>query len=202
MDEAGNRFVRIRFPRGKVGPSEAGSQWAVNLGSNSSDDLFVSYRVRFVGDFDFVRGGKLPGLSGGESNTGGRKPNGSDGWSGRIMWRPQGAAVQYVYHPDQPTIYGDDMSWGRTFPADRWVRVETRIKMNTPGQRNGIVQSWMDGQRVLNRTDVRFRDTSGFQIDRFLFDTFFGGNSAEWAPSKEEHIDFDDFVVSGSPITH
>ena len=29
-------------------------------------------------------------------------PDGTDGWSGRMMWREDGAATQYLYHPDQP----------------------------------------------------------------------------------------------------
>lgn len=202
VDEGGNRFLRVAYPDGKFGNDEAGAQWVLSLGSNAAEELYVSYRVRFVGNFDFVRGGKLPGLAGGAGNTGGNKPNGSDGWSGRMMWRSGGEAVQYVYHPDQPTIYGEDFDWNRAFPPNTWVTVETRIRMNTPGQRDGVVQSWMNGQQVLNRTDVRFRDTPDFAIDQFRFETFFGGNSAEWAPSKDELIDFDDFIVSGSPITH
>ena len=50
---------------------------------------------------DFVKGGKLPGLFGGEGNTGGGIPTGMDGFSARMMWRGSGRVVQYVYYPDQ-----------------------------------------------------------------------------------------------------
>jgi len=68
--------------------------------------------------------------------------------------------------------------------------------MNTPGEHDGVVQTWMDGQPVLDRRDIRFRDISNVGIDHFLFHTFFGGNSQEWAPKQDEYIDFDNFVFS------
>ena len=201
-DEAGNRFVRIRFPEGGVGTNDGGSLWQVDLEDESATELYASYRVRFVGDFDFVKGGKLPGFGGGENNTGGEKPNGTDGWSARGMWRTDGRAVQYVYHPDQPSNFGEDLEWGLNFPRNQWVTVETRVRMNTPGQRNGIVESWLNGRKVLSQSNLRFRDTDSFEIDSFLFHTFFGGSSNDWAPSKDEAVDFDNLVISGSPITH
>ncbi len=197
-----NRFVRVKYPKGQVGNDGGGATWEIKLESNSSDELYASYRLRFVGDFDPVLGGKLPGLAGGARNTGGNKPNGSDGWSARIMWRPDNAAVQYLYHPDQPSKWGEDLQWGRRFPKNQWITVETRIKMNTPGDKDGVVQSWLNGQRILNRTNIRFRDVDSFSIDSFMFSTFFGGSGSEWAPTKDEYIDFDDFVISNSPISH
>lgn len=195
-----NRFVRVKYPKGQVGNDGGGATWEIKLESNASDELYASYRLRFVGDFDPVLGGKLPGLAGGARNTGGDKPNGSDGWSARIMWRRDNAAVQYLYHPDQPSKWGEDLQWGRNFPKNQWITVETRIKMNTPGHKDGVVQSWMNGQQILNRTNIRFRDVDSFGVDSFMFSTFFGGSGSEWAPTKDEYIDFDDFVISNSPI--
>ena len=75
----------------------------------------MSYDVQFEEGFDFVKGGKLPGLFGGEGNTGGGIPTGMDGFSARMMWRGNGRVVQYVYYPDQPEHFGHDMPW--TDPA-------------------------------------------------------------------------------------
>jgi hypothetical protein len=204
-DEDGNRFARVQYPRGGVGPGEGGAQWRVNFQSfreRTYDELYVSYRIRFRPDFDFVLGGKLPGLLGGEGNTGGNTPDGHDGWSGRMMWRRAGAAVQYLYHPDQPGRYGEDLEWDRVFPTGQWVTVEHRFVINTPGQRDGIVQAWYNGVLALDRQNIRFRDTLDFAVDGFYFSTFFGGSGDEWAPSRDEYIDFDDFVFSDRPITH
>lgn len=198
------RFLRVHYPAGSVGPSEGGAQFRVRLPS-SHDRLFVAYRVRFAPGFDFVRGGKLPGLFGGTGNTGGERPTGTDGWSGRMMWRELGRAVQYLYHPDQPTVYGEDLDWDlaaeRRFDAE-WHVVEHEIVMNTPGARDGAVRGWWDGEPALERTGLRFRDVDTFAIDGFYFSTFFGGSDATWAATRDEHVDFDTFVIGTAPITH
>lgn len=72
--------------------------------------------------------------------------------------------------------------------------------MNTPGKNDGIIQSWLDGELVLDRRDIRFRDTNTFSIDQLYFSTFFGGDDPSWAPSKNETVLFDDFNVSTRPM--
>jgi hypothetical protein len=192
------RSLRVLYPKRGVGSSAGGALWRMSVGR--FDDLYCSYYVRFEPDFDFVKGGKLPGLAGGAANTGGRKPSGTDGWSARMMWHARGEVVQYVYHVDQPTIYGEDFRWDhggqRFFRPGTWHRVEHRIAINAPGERNGIVQGWFDGVLALDRRDVRFRDVDAFAIDVFAFSTFFGGDDPTWAPPKDEHITFDQFTIT------
>lgn len=199
VDEGGERFVRILYPAGAWGSATSGAQWQVGFPS-AHQELWLRYRVRFRAGFDAVRGGKLPGLIGGEANTGGDAPDGTDGWSGRMMWRSGLDAVQYVYHPDQPTTYGEDFQWAiggqRRFVPGTWHTIEHRVVMNTPGAHDGIIQGWFDGELALDTRDLRFRDVSTFAIDGLYFSTFFGGSTADWAPSSDQVVDFDDFVVS------
>ena len=44
--------------------------------------------MKFGPEFDWVRGGKLPGLCGAECLTGCKEVSGLDGFSSRHMWRP------------------------------------------------------------------------------------------------------------------
>lgn len=203
--EGANRFLRVRYPINTHGP-ENGAQFRVRLDAKY-EALWISYRLRFRAGFDPVKGGKLPGLAGVAANTGGRKPNGMDGFSARMMWRRQLAPVQYMYHPDQPSTFGEDFPYtdcGTTrFNTGVWHRVEAHLVMNTPGtsaadpgQKDGVVQGFLDGQRYLNRTDVRFRDVASLGIDVFYFSTFFGGGDPGWNATRDETIDFDDFVIS------
>ena len=194
--EGQNRFLRVEFPAGGVGPGEGGAQFRTDLGANSSDELFLSYRVRFENGFDWSLGGKLPGLAGGTANTGGDRPNGRDGWSARMMWRQNGAATQYVYHPDQPGQFGDTTFWDVPFATGRWLQVEHQVRLNTPGRSDGFIRGWLDGRLVMDRQGMRFRDTADIEIDSLLFSTYFGGSTPEWAPDRDVHVDFDDFVVS------
>jgi hypothetical protein len=195
----GGHLLRVSYAPG-VGISAGGAIWTMPLG-RTYQELYVSYRVKFAPGFDFVLGSKLPGLAGGAANTGGIKPNGRDGWSGRMMWEKNGRLVQYVYHPDQPGAYGESVPYKqdkRPFMAvsDRWYYVTHHIVMNTPGQHDGLAQAWVDGRLVLSRHDFRFRDVDSFGIDAFQFSTFFGGNTPEFAATKNEQVYFDDFLIS------
>lgn len=199
------RSLRVLYPQGGVGPGEGGAQWRLELGG-SYDELYIAYRLKFGEGFDFVRGGKLPGLVGGEANTGGSPPDGTDGWSARMMWRQEGAVVQYVYHPDQPGIYGEDLDWNlggdRFFEPGQWHQVEHRIVMNTPGEHDGMIEGWFDGELALRREGLRFRDVGSFAIDALYFSTFFGGSDETWAATKDEYVYYDEFVISTQPIAH
>lgn len=214
------RSLRLLYPEGSVGPSDStggGAQWNFNL-DQSYDELYLSYRVKFGESFDFVRGGKLPGLAGGTANSGGNPPDGTDGWSARMMWRTNGSGgspatgdtanlVQYVYHPDQPGTFGEDFRYDdgpdsqwQAFEDDRWYQLQHRVVMNTPGQNDGLIQGWVDGELVMEAQGLRFRDTADFPIDQVFFSTFFGGGDPSWAPTKDEFVYFDDFVVSTESI--
>lgn len=200
------RALAVRYPKGAVGPRLGGAQWRVRL-PEAHSELFLAYSLCFEAGFDFVKGGKLPGLVGGRANTGGHPPTGYDGFSARMMWRSGGRAVQYVYHPDQASIWGDDLDY-RTTEAIRflpgvWHRIQHRITLNTPGEpglKDGLVQAWFDGQLCLDRSGVRFRHQESISIDQLYFSTFFGGNEADWAPTRDEAIYFDDFCVSTARI--
>ncbi len=203
VDEDGQRFMRVRYPAGGVGTALGGTQFKVPL-PGSYEALTISYRVRFGEGFDFVKGGKLPGLCGGDCNTGGDVPDGTDGFSARMMWRADGAVTQYMYMPDQASQWGDDLYWDeggqRLFAPGAWHQVQTHIVMNTPGESDGVVQSWFDGELALSRSDIRLRDVPTLALDTVYFSTFFGGSGDAWAPTADEVVDFDDLVVSAGPI--
>jgi hypothetical protein len=41
-------------------------------------------------------------------------------------------------------------------PTGSWITWETYIDLGTPGQNNGVVREWMNGQQVTNYTQIRF----------------------------------------------
>lgn len=213
--EDGGKALEVFYPKGGVGPggeTGGGAQWKMPL-DRSYDELYLQYRLWFAPGFDFAWGGKLPGLAGGQANTGGNKPDGTDGWSARIMWNSDGIGgtvrdrrhaqlSQYVYHAGQPGRYAeslryDDLPTGRwpVIESGRWYTVTTRVRMNTPGEADGVVQSWLDDELVLDARALRFRAVPDFAIDQLLFSTFFGGATPEWAPTRDERVRFDDFLI-------
>lgn len=212
-DAFSGNALAVRFPQGAVGPNDGGAQWHLVF-PQPYEELYFAYRVRFQPGFEFVRGGKLPGLTGGKDNTGCTATR-DQGWSARNMWRRNGAdpanqayLVQYVYDVDRPENCGDnyvyDLGAPRLFVPDQWYLIEHRVVMNTPGVADGVLQGWFDGVLAVERTDVQFRASGddSLAITSLYFSTFFGGSGADWAPTRDETVFFDDIVVSTSPITH
>lgn len=88
--------LEVTYPAGSLhldGGTQLYSLWNTTDGS-SFNSMLLSYELAFDSGFDWVKGGKLPGLRGGpnpDGCSGGNKPNGSDCFSTRVMWRKNGA---------------------------------------------------------------------------------------------------------------
>lgn len=163
--------------------------------------LYYGYRFKFPIGFPFVKGGKLPGIGGGTSNTNGHKPTGNDGWSVRMMWQKDGSLVQYIYHPDQPRRFGDFIPFDmQPLTLGKWHTLQTRVTLNQAGKKNGIIRTWLDGKIVLDLRNMRFRNGKNLKIDRFLFALFYGGQGREWAPPYNSYSYIDDVRVAPYPV--
>jgi len=161
--------------------------------------------VRFSPDFEWVKGGKLPGLSGGPKNvTGGRPANGRNGFSCRLMWREDGHGEAYVYHMNQEGNYGESIPFPDDFrfSTDTDYTVRMKVVMNTPNRRNGKLRVWVTPAEsprekpVVSRDDLQWRSVAGFGVDSVLFQTFYGGGNSTWMPSKQCWAEFDDVTVN------
>lgn len=192
-DEEGSSFLRVSYPAGGWGPDKSGAQILFDL--PPAETRTAEYRVRFAKDFEFVSGGKLPGLAGGTATTGGRRPNG-DGWSARLMWRRGGNAVLYLYHLDQRGKFGEDIPMGVKFQPGVWHQIRQRVTVNHDGKIDGQIEIWFDGTKVLDAKQLRLRDGDQALVDRFYFSTFFGGSDRRWAPKEDQIIDFADFKAN------
>lgn len=180
----------------------------------SYDSACAAYDLRFSDGFGFSAGGKLPGLLGVAPGTPPSTPEGGGstehGWSGRLMWLGPTAyrfageggnsnmAVTYLYHARQTGIWGDNIQWHRPFVADRWHHVEQCFIMNTPGQADGKLEAWIDGQMVVDRSDVLYRDDPAVHITHFDWSVFRGGGSSLWASPTDGYVDIDNLHLSRS----
>ncbi len=85
VSKQGKKALEITIPKGTR--SKGGSFWRLDFPRNLTDATF-SYDIMFGDDFDFVRGGKLPGLGGGLSNGfGATIEDDKNVFSSRLMWR-------------------------------------------------------------------------------------------------------------------
>lgn len=91
--------LRVEYANGTYNGATGGTQWTSAPFNGESlqsgyERMLLSYEVWFPEGYEFVQGGKLPGLRGGTDQSGcsgGIQPDGTDCFSTRIMWRTNGA---------------------------------------------------------------------------------------------------------------
>lgn len=203
VSHEGNNRLRINYAIGQIGPEKCGVGWRWPFGKHDAAEF--SYTVRFSKDFDWVKGGKLPGFCGGPDNvSGGRPATGTNGFSARLMWRMDGRGEAYVYHKHQKSNYGDSFSFPEDFrfPTEKSVHVRLAVTMNIPGQRNGTVRVWIaigdeKEKLMVERIDMEWRTVGTFGVDSLYFETFHGGGDESWAPTRECWAEFGEMRVKG-----
>ncbi|MGQ4879551.1 polysaccharide lyase [Billgrantia sp. LNSP4103-1] len=189
--------LRVLYPKDSSSPSDADEDGIPRGGLGfyteekhlqGADRVCLHYRLRFEANFDFVKGGKLPGLYGGEAPSGGEEVTGENGYSMRLMWREDGQGELYAYLVDREGESIGRGSW--SFPTGRWVTVEQELILNDPDERDGIFRVWIDGWPVLEQRNLVYRTTEELGIDGLMFSTFFGGTGEEWRTPRDQHVDF------------
>lgn len=198
-DAEKGKCLRIEYPKGAVGPRQGGTQFVVNL--PPADSYWLTYDVQFEEGFDFRLGGKMPGLtSGGGKYTGGHKPDKGQGWSARYMFGKNGGSCVYLYYVDMPGKWGQGLKFpGFSYTPGKWHRLTQHITLNDPDGRNGRIEVWIDGKKVLDRGDLRLRIGNQGRIDSLNFSTFHGGNTPPYGPNNDSYARFDNFTISTTP---
>lgn len=180
--------------------SHGGAQLYLAWDSGPVDSAYLSYYLRIPPGFDFVKGGKLPGLYGGRVTSGRHIPDGANGFSTRYMWRKGGIGEVYAYLPTS-VEHGTSLGRGSwSWPTGMWVHVQQRVVLNDPERANGVLQVWLNGQLVLDQRDLKYRDTTELKIEGLFFSTFFGGGDQTWATPVEQRIEFSAFAISKTYI--
>ena len=199
-----SKVLRVHYPLGSASPSVSrknnvpigGAQFFADLRMSPKNSLRLSYYLRFSENFDFVKGGKLPGLFGGTKVSYGKIPDGTNGFSTRFMWRRNGDGEVYAYLPTSKK-YGTSIGRGNwQFIPGKWQHLEQEVKLNQPGSNNGRLKVWLDGKKVLDESGITFRTTETLKIEGIFFSTFFGGGDVSWATPKDVFVDFANFSVS------
>jgi hypothetical protein len=171
------------------------------------EEIFFRYYLRLGESWKPHRGGKFPGIAGtyGRAGWGGRPVDGTDGWSARGQFEglkdgrtPVGF---YCYHMDMRGQYGSQWIWERDklgfLENNRWYCLEQFVKLNTPGQANGVMRGWVDGKLAFEKTDVRMRSVDTLKIEMVWLNIYYGGT---WTAPSDMHVFIDDVVISRQPI--
>lgn len=89
--------LEVTYPQGSFSHDTGGAQlyslWNTSDGSQFNS-MLLTYEVAFDAGFNWVQGGKLPGVRGGpdpDGCSGGNASTGANCFSSRLMWRKNGA---------------------------------------------------------------------------------------------------------------
>ncbi|KAG6848478.1 hypothetical protein H0H93_016659 [Arthromyces matolae] len=159
------------YPQGSINPASAlpggfgfhltgPKEFAEELDRGAREVVF-SYRMMLQDGWEWVKGGKLPGVFGGVGAssygcTGGRQEDRCHCFNLRPMWRPKSAGELYTYLPltpanktvllDVPPSSKENTDFGYSvgrgaFNLDiavgRWVTLAFRVRLNTYGAHDG-----------------------------------------------------------------
>jgi hypothetical protein len=197
---ASNKVLRVTYKAGQIGGNSAMTFDAPLSGSNKQ--LWFQYKVRFDNAFTWVKGGKLPGLGGGDTPTGCITNGTFDGFTTRLMWRENGLGFSYQYSPYKKEECGDYYAIARRFDAGKWYTLTQQVMLNDVGQSNGQFRQWVDGVLVLEQSGLLLRNASTISVSAIKMDTFFGGSTTDWAPATDQYVYFDDFRAgTASPLS-
>ncbi|KAJ3805867.1 hypothetical protein F5876DRAFT_81302 [Lentinula aff. lateritia] len=167
--------LQILYPENSIDPArkpQGGAEfYAAPLELKDAKNVTLEYGVFFPQDFDWVLGGKLPGLYGGRQGCSGGDAA-VDCFSTRLMWRKDGLGELYLYAPkdkqtdslcnDPKSVCDADygLSIGRgsfVFAPGSWTHVRQTVTLNTPGQQDGCFTLEVNGNTVIDRNDVYYR---------------------------------------------
>lgn len=223
--DAGGQSMKIKFPEGGAVTCCSGLDLRIPLAKTyrdndfASDDIYLSYWVKFKDDWNWDKcGGKMPSLGGSKFNSR------EDTWKGRIMWANHGTIRFYPEMPNADNgIEGAERFWG-TSPSNNndicdqgdrteylkgsgWHNIEFHYVMDNGPGTTGYFEGWVDGEPTANRISSdkfgywRAAGNEDVTINAILISFFHGGSSdSKWQPDKDEYCWVDEFRVSESRI--
>lgn len=172
------------------------------IGWGAADEFTFDYDIYFPSNYQWTNpstgkgGGKMPGIAGAVKGKGTSViGNGGDyspyGWSMRPLWHIDRTIQPYLYvwNPRPTTGYGwaipgrlQDASAVKLKIKDGWNTVRIRVKMNTPGISDGVLQMWLNGVLGLTHTGIGYRapDRADLHVSHLYPGWFAGGGAADY----------------------
>ncbi|KAJ1030920.1 hypothetical protein NDA18_002149 [Ustilago nuda] len=210
----GSSVLQIFYPAQSYTPSElpvGGTQFYASTPFllSLATSVTFNYSVFFPLYYDFVLGGKLPGLYGGTEGCGGGN-NAEHCWSSRMAWRSGGLGELYAYLPQHKQntsamldvkpysyvnpVYGISLGRGSfNLTKGAWTNISQTITLqNNETHPNGVFHVSVNGESVIHYDQVFFPTW----LKGILFSTFFGGSTREWATPVDQFSYFAGFSVS------
>jgi chitodextrinase len=200
---SGNKALEFRVPQQS---SEVSNELVKNL-NPTEDTIFVRMYTKFEAGFDAEGSSHngialraqycCPGVPADGTN---KFYVGLDNNRQLTQNEPSpGYTNVYTYNPDQRTEWGDlwysdgtvlpfsaiPGDFGPNFVSrpnflpklNQWYSYEIMVKANTPGQRDGRIAVWIDGNLISDFLNVRLRDVATLKMDQVIVTLHIGSNT-------------------------
>ncbi|MCL4204640.1 MAG: DNRLRE domain-containing protein [Pirellulaceae bacterium] len=203
------KALRVKIAEGATGALNTIYKFQKQIGQEP-EEIYFRYYLRLADDWNqTLQGGKMPGISGtyGVAGWGGRKSDGTDGWSARGAFHltiPKDNPLSgltpigtYCYHADMTGTYGDIWIWDQGYRGflqnNRWYAIEQHLRLNRPGEKDGVLRAWVDGRLAFDKSDIRFRHNDRLKIEQIWMNVYHGGTK----PSPyDQHLYIDNVVIA------
>lgn len=198
--EAGTarQALEVRIPAGSHGTGgtdiKAGMSFPWTPRSlKRTEAACLGYSVWFAPGFDFGHGGRLPGLAGGGPVDGDRAKS---ALSARFVWGAGGKT-------DVAVVAGSGIAANTvaaersviTFEPGRWAQVEVEVVLNTPGERDGILRVWIDGELKVDRRNAQLRDAADVVFDGVAAEIVYGTGEPVTAARRDMRVRLSPFEL-------
>ena len=187
--------ITVRMPKGSTSPNgspKGGMSFPwLPRSVQGKTAACLSYSVLLPADFQFNRGGALPGIHGAEPDV--ASP---DEFTARMVWRESdlgGTNLRLTTAGETRTSAADRESF--PLPRGHWVKLEQEVVLNTPKQADGVLRVWVDGALALERTDLTYRTKPGVVVSGVAADVFYGTADGTGAAPADTKISLTPFVM-------
>jgi len=196
-DGTGTQAMRVEVPEGE----HYGMAMDYTL-EEGLEEVHMRWKVYLPDAWTTANGHhmKFPGIAHTDRHGwGGRRSDGTGGWSVRVAFKDHHTspdsitAEYYVYHMDMGQ-WGSLYPWNGTLKRGEWIDIENYVRVNTPGEADGVIRAWVDGELVFEKEDLRFRAEGYEQYDvrDIMWHIYHGG-----APSSpvDQHLYLRDLEI-------
>lgn len=196
------------------GGDSSGSGATAWFGPTGHDTVYLRLYIKYAPNYNQGNlnhtGGSLAAVGGNGKWDGmglaGIRPKGDDRFNSRFEpWRewgkltPPGYLFLYTYWMEMRQD-PDGHYWGNMLGPDEkeryipkrgeWICLEHMIKANDPGEANGELAAWIDGQLYIHYTGIRWRSTAALKIKRLDLGVYIH------AAEQDNTVWYDDVVLS------
>ena len=162
----------------------------------SANSACLSYAIWLPEDFKFAKGGVLPGLYGGADQIK-KDEQQPEKFAVRMRWLRDGLLGVQRVTPNFTTgrARAIDEDWFR-LERGRWINIEQEVQLNQPGEADGRLRIWIDGDLKYNKKGLVFRKKPGSPFKGVIADTHYADKTMAWKPApKDTSIRMTPFLV-------